>query len=180
MIQNPYDYMVWGDGWGYVPPPNDPFPPQSGPLLAQWDPSINNTVLGSPNAGSIPPGSIGAWRRNDKHYWFNANSAWVGCDNSATNLSLTCDFVATAYQWNNLSQTETVIATQHFHIPPCPDFVKCQLTKIQFNFQFFELSTIQFYANVQGRISKFWMDSIEMDWYDNSCDAGLARVSGQW
>ncbi|KAJ9604081.1 hypothetical protein H2200_011604 [Cladophialophora chaetospira] len=179
MIQNPYSYLNWGDGWTYVPPPNDPFPSQSGDRLAEWDPSVNNTILGSPNAGSIPPGSIGAWDRNSSFYWFNATSAYVGCDNSATNLSQFCDFVATAYQWNEATQSEVVAATEHFHIAPCPDFVDCQLTKINFNKLFHRMSTLQFYANVQGNISKFWMDTIDMDWYDNSCAAGLARISGQ-
>ncbi|OCT47397.1 hypothetical protein CLCR_03444 [Cladophialophora carrionii] len=180
MIQNPYNFLAWGDGWGYVPPPSDPFPPQSGDRLAQWDPSLNNTVMGSPNAGSIPPGSIGAWARNSKHYWFSADSAFVGCDNGSRNLSQVCDFVATAYHWDNNTQSEVVVATQHFHIPPCPDLVNCQLTMVNFNYLFYKLSTLQFYANVQGQLSKFWVDSINMNWYDNSCEAGLARIDRQW
>lgn len=178
-IQNPYDYLEWGDGWAYVPPPNDPFPPESGDRLAQWDPSINNTVLGSPNAGSIPPGSIGALSRNSSHYWFSADSAFVGCDNAATNLSQICDFVATAYQWNVATQSEVVVATQHFHVAPCPDNINCQLTKINFNYLFYKMSTLQFYANVQGQVTKFWMDTISMNWYDDSCEAGLARIGRQ-
>ncbi|EXJ59637.1 hypothetical protein A1O7_03783 [Cladophialophora yegresii CBS 114405] len=180
MIQNPYNFLNWGDGWGYVPPPSDPFPPRSGDRLAQWDPTLNNTVLGSPNAGSIPPGSIGAWSRNSKHYWFSADSAYVGCDNGSRNLSEVCDFVATSYRWNNATQSEVVVATQHFHIPPCPDLVNCQLTMIEFNDLFYKMSTLQFYANVQGQLSKFWVDSINMNWYDNSCEAGLARISRQF
>ena len=167
--------MNWGAGWGYAPPPNDPFPPQAGNHLAVWDPTLNNTVDGPSNAGGIPPGSIAGWHRNSSYDWFSINSAWVGCDNS--NPAVICDFVATAYQFDNDTQSENVVATQHFHIPACPDFVKCQLIQINFNYLFYRLSTVQFYANVAGHINKFWMDSIDMNWYNNSCAAGLGRIS---
>ncbi|KIY02573.1 uncharacterized protein Z520_01038 [Fonsecaea multimorphosa CBS 102226] len=175
-IFNPYEHFFWGDGWAYVPPPNEPFPPQSGNRLAQFIPSLNNTVDGSTDAGTIPPSSFGAGPRNyDDNYWFSASSAYVGCDNGSRNLSSICDFVATAYQWDNVTQSEVVVATQHFRIPPCPDFIKCQLTEIDFNYLFYKMSTLSFYANVQGQLSQFWIDSIDLNWYNNTCAAGLAR-----
>ena len=176
-IQDPYDHFDWSNGWGYVPPPNDPFPPQSGDRLAVWDPSLNNTVMGSKNAGSLPPGGIGCLKNDSNHYWFNADSAYVGCDNQ--DPSQVCDFVATAYQWDDNTQSSVVVATQHFHIPACPDFVQCELTKVDFNYLFYKMSIMQFYAVVAGQFSKFWVDSINMNWFNNTCEAGLARISGQ-
>ncbi|KIW89012.1 uncharacterized protein Z519_10497 [Cladophialophora bantiana CBS 173.52] len=179
-IFNPYDHFFWGDGWAYVPPPTEPFPPQSGNRLAQFVPSLDNTVSGSTSAGAIPPSSFGAGPRNyDNNYWFSASSAYVGCDNGSRNLSKICDFVATAYQWDNVTETEVVVATQHFRIPPCPDFNKCQLTQIDFNYLFYKMSTLSFYANVQGQVSQFWIDSIDMNWYNNTCTAGLARIQSR-
>ncbi|OAL38794.1 hypothetical protein AYO20_02000 [Fonsecaea nubica] len=179
-IFNPYEHFFWGDGWAYVPPPTEPFPPQSGNRLAQFVPYLNNTVSGSTGAGSIPPSSFGAGPRNyDNNYWFSASSAYVGCDNGSRNLSQICDFVATAYQWDNVTQAEVVVATQHFRIPPCPDFNKCQLTQIVFNYLFYKMSTLSFYANVQGQVSQFWIDSINMNWYNNTCAAGLARMQSR-
>jgi hypothetical protein len=87
--------------------------------------------------------------------------------------------VATAYQWNNDTQSEIVVATQHFSIPPCPNFQGCQLTEITFNYLFYKLTTLSFYANVQGLISIFWLDSLSMNWYNNTCEAGLARISSR-
>jgi hypothetical protein len=177
-IQNPYDYFEWSNGWGYVPPPNEPFPPQSGDRLAVWDPTVNNdTVLGSKNAADIPPGGIEALKNSSNHYWFTANSAYVGCDNQ--DPSQVCDFVATAYQWDDNSQSNQVVATQHFHIPACPGFVQCELTQVNFNYLFYKLSMVQFYAALAGKFSKFYMDSIDMNWYNNTCEAGLARISHQ-
>ncbi|KIX06907.1 uncharacterized protein Z518_04883 [Rhinocladiella mackenziei CBS 650.93] len=179
-IFNPYDHFFWGDGWAYVPPPNEPYPPQSGNRLAQFIPSQANNITGSPYTGLIPPSSLGAGPRNyDNRYWFTASSAYVGCDNGATNWSTVCDFVATAYRWDNPTGSEVVVATQHFRIPPCPNFKNCQLTKIIFNHLFYKLSTLSFYANVQGQVGIFWVDSLDMNWYNNTCAAGLARISSR-
>ena len=35
---------------------------------------------------------------------------------------------------------------------------------------------MSFYANVQGVIKSFYMDSLQLEWYDNNCTAGLERV----
>ncbi|KAK6387689.1 hypothetical protein LTS17_000958 [Exophiala oligosperma] len=175
-IFNPYEHFFWGDGWTYVPPPTEPFPPHDGTRLAQFIPSLANQDTGSPNAGLIPPSSFGAGPRvSDSTYWFNAATAWVGCDTA----NATCDFVATAYQWDITTQNEVVVATQHFNIPPCPGFVNCQLTEIRFNYLFYKMTTLSFYANVEGKISIFWLDSLALDWYDNSCEAGLKRISSR-
>ncbi|EXJ85135.1 hypothetical protein A1O3_05810 [Capronia epimyces CBS 606.96] len=179
-VFNPYDHFFWGDGWAYVPPPNEPYPPQSGNRLAEFIPSLANNDTGSPDAGLIPPSSFGCGPRNyDNQYWFNADSAYVGCDNGVSNATSTCDFVATAYQWDNTTQSEVLVATQHFKIPPCPDFKNCQLTKITFNYLFYKMTTLSFYANVEGRVSIFWLDSLDLNWYNNTCTAGLTRISSR-
>ncbi|KAI1619864.1 hypothetical protein EDD37DRAFT_698293 [Exophiala viscosa] len=179
-IFNPYEHFFWGNGWSYVPPPTEPYPPQAGSHLAEFVPSQANNDTGSPDAGLIPPSSFGAGpRAYDNAYWFTAYSAWVGCDNGDTNWTDTCDFVATAYQWNNDTQSEIVVATQHFPIPPCPNFQNCQLTEITFNYLFYKMSTLSFYANVKGQISIFWLDSLSMNWYNNTCEAGLERISSR-
>jgi hypothetical protein len=176
MIISPYHHFCWGDGWSYVPPPSDPYPPQSGKMLGQFEPDVNGTQSQSPM--NIPPSSFGdGSRRADNNYWFSATTAWVGCDNGSNNLSDTCDFVATSYQWDEYTQTEVVAATQHFKIPPCPNLVQCQLSMITFNYLFYKMTALSFYANVQGQISGFWIDSIGMDWYNNTCAAGQARIS---
>lgn len=179
-IFNPYNHFYWGAGWSFVPPPQDPFPPHSGSRLGQFvqSPKFNHT--GSPNAGLIEPSAFGCGPRNyNDNYWFNARSAWVGCDNNATSAYTTCDFVATGYQWDNTTRTEKVAVTQHFTIPPCPDFKDCHLRPISFNYQFYRLSRLSFYANVKGQIKSFWVDDISLSWFNNSCEAGLARIGSR-
>jgi hypothetical protein len=179
-IFNPYRHFYWGAGWSFVPPPRDPFPAHSGSRLAQFvqSPKFNHT--GSPDAGLLEPSAFGCGPRNyNNNYWFNARSAWVGCDNNATSSFSTCDFVATGYQWDNATQAEKVAVTQHFTIPPCPDFKNCHLRPINFNYQFYRLSRLSFYANVKGQIKSFWVDDIGLSWFNNTCEAGLARIGSR-
>jgi len=179
-IFNPFDHLFWGDGWTYVPPPIEPFPPQSGSQLAEFIPSPASNDTGSPDAGLIPSSSFGAGPRNyDSQYWFNATSVYVGCDNGATDPDIMCDFVATGYQWDPETREERVVVTQHFPQPPCPNFKNCTLRQIFFNDEFTALTTLSFYANVRGMIKIFFMDTIELGWYNNTCAAGLARSSSR-
>lgn len=141
-------------------------------------PSLANNDTNSPDASTVPDSAFGAGpRAYNNNYWFNASSAWIGCDNGATDPSIVCDFVATAYQWDPVNSVEKVVATEHFPQPPCPGFKNCTLSQINFDSRFTMLSSLSFYANVQGQLKIFWVDTIELNWWNNTCTAGLARIS---
>lgn len=177
-IFNPYDHFFWGNGWAYGPPPNEPFPPQSGDHVAEFVPSAANNSTNSPDASTVPENAFGAGpRAYNNNYWFNAESLFAGCDNGATDPYVTCDFVATAYQWDSVNYKESVVATEHFTLPPCPDFKKCSLIQIFFDDRFTQMSSMSMYANVQGQLKIFWIDTMELSWWNNTCVAGLARIS---
>lgn len=181
-IFNPYDHFYWADGWSYVPPPRDPFPPHDGTRLGIYIPSQSNPSpgSGSPNAGLISDGGFGAGPRNsDNNYWFNAESAYVGCDNGAKDTSLTCDFVATGYKYDAATGNEIVVATQHFPQPPCPGFQNCKLNQIYFSSKFQGLSSLSFYAVLLGQPRIFFVDTLALGWYNNTCEAGLKRVGSR-
>lgn len=109
-------------------------------------------------------------------FWFNAQSAYVGCDNGATDPSLTSDFVATAWKWNEAEAQNFVTFTQHFTQEPCANFTNCQLTQIFFDVAEFQgLSQVSLYCNVQGLQKMFWMDTVELSWWNSTCAAGLQR-----
>jgi hypothetical protein len=165
-----------------VPPPNEPYPPQNGTHLGEYVPFLatNSSASGSPDAGDVPGGAIGAGPRNyDSAYWFNIASAYIGCDNGATDPSVTCDFVATGYKYEAATGTDEVVITEHFQQPPCPNFVDCALLQIFFNEQFQGLRAVSFYAVVQGQQKIFFVDTLEMGWWNNTCAAGLERASGR-
>ena len=179
-IFDPYEHFDWAFGWTYGPPPTEPFSPESGAQLAEFVPSSGNDTTNSPGASTVPDGGFGAGpRASNDNYWFNAESLFAGCDNGATDPSVTCDFVATAYQWDPVNDKESVVATEHFLLPPCPDFKNCTLSQIFFDDRFTQLSSLGFYANVQGKLKIFWIDTMELSWWNNTCAAGLARISQQ-
>lgn len=179
-IFNPYDHLDWSNGWSYGPPPTEPYPPQNGTHLAEYVPSLatNSSESGSPDAGDVPDGAIGAGHHNnDDAWWFNAYSAYIGCDNGATDPSITCDFVATGYKYDATTNQDVVVVTEHYPQPPCPNFVNCELNQIYFSKQYQGLSALSFYATVQGKQKIFFVDTMAMGWWNNTCAAGLKRIS---
>jgi len=129
----------------------------------------------------VPSSSFGAGQRNyNDNYWFNAQSMWIACDNGAYDPSITCDFVVTGYTWNATTKAEQLKLTHHFDpVPPCPGFENCELTFVTFPPEFTGLSTLSMYANVQGKPSIFWIDTVALSWWNNTCEAGLARISSR-
>lgn len=77
-IFNPYDKLYWAAGFGYVPPPSDPFPPVSPPQLAVYRVTSDTDVDASPDAGDESVGEFGAGpRASDSAYWIDAFSVCV-------------------------------------------------------------------------------------------------------
>ena len=89
-----------------------------------------------------------------------------------------CDFTATAYQYNAQLKEDRVVATQHWAQDRC-DSLACSLNQIRFDEPFSNLSVVSFYGVVGGKIVDFYADSIRLEWYNNSCEAGLARISSR-
>ena len=89
---------------------------------------------------------------------------------------MTCDVVATGYQWDDNTQAETVVATQHFPQPPCPGFRGCRTNEIFLDTQFRGLSSLSLYAVLNGQQKMFFMDTVQLSWWNNTCEAGLRRA----
>lgn len=162
-----------------MPPPTAPVVPQNGSHLAIFVPTqseTNSSVSQSANSGDLPPGSFGAGpRAKNNAYWFNANTLYVFCDNGATDAELKCDVVVSGYRWDEATQSERVVITQHFPQPPCPNFRGCQTTEIFLNSGFVELSSLGLYAVVKGQQKILFVDTVELSWWNNTCAAGLYR-----
>lgn len=148
-------------------------------------------------------------RRAIPAYWFSISNAWVGCDftsqsNTPGVLSMdlelpqdvgllqddACTFHATPYQKNPANNSDKVQGqTQSWVVARC-DYdpavtpedgtqEQCQLQQIGFGDQFKNLTAINFYAVVGGRMVDFFIDDVQADWVDNSCEAGLQRISSR-
>ena len=154
--------------------------PQNGSHLAVYVPSAsetNSSVSQSRNAGDVPPGSFGAGpRAYDNAYWFDAETLYIFCDNGAEDPAVTCDVVVTAYQWDDYTKSEAVIATQHFPQPPCPGYNNCRTNEIFLGTQFRGLSSLSLYAVVNGKQKMFFIDTVQLSWWNNTCEAGRHRA----
>lgn len=173
-VFNPYHHMFFSNGYAYAPPPSDPYPPISAPRLAVFLPNASaiSDSTGSPDAGGERPGELGAGPRASLNaFWFNAYSAYLGCDNSGTQP---CSLQISGYAWNGTD--ESLVAQQTATLPACADMVNCTLTQVVFDEGFsHNLTGLQFAATVGGIMQVFYMDNLSMGWYNNTCAAGLQR-----
>lgn len=182
-VPTPYDHFAWSAGFEYGPPGPQAYLPHSSTRLGAFDP-MDPDVLKPPTIGSMMAGSFGAGLRAFNNiYYFDASSAFVGCNNTASTTK--CQIVATAYQWrpDNASLPtigqEHVVDTQYFSPPTCATKENCTLTQITFAPTFIGLSSINLYAKVNGAVVGFFIDDIALTWSNNTCGAGLARITSR-
>lgn len=168
---NPYYKLFFEAGFGYVPPPSDPFPPTSLPQLAVYR-KYNKADLGlSPDAELQLPGEIGAGpRASESAYWIDAYSAYLGCNNSGP---AGCTITVNGY--NHASRIPQV--TQTTTQPACPGLVNCFWKFVEFSEEFRDLSGIQFLATVGGKPVDWYMDDLALGWSNNTCAAQFKRAS---
>jgi hypothetical protein len=177
-VFNPFEHFWWGDCWTYAPPPNEKYLPQEGVHLANCIPNNNNTVIGSPNAGLLPANGFGAGPRESINaYWFDAHSTFVACDDTPFDLNGTCQFSVTAWKWDGT--TEIVLSTDVYTLPSCRSGVNCRLHQIPFPLTYTGLTSLNFSATIDDEPRSFYMDTIHLDWFNNSCEAGLMRISSR-
>lgn len=173
-VFNPYHHMFFSNGYAYAPPPSGPYPPISPSRLAIFLPNASaiSDTTGSPNAGGERPGELGAGPRASLNaFWFTAYSAYLGCGNAG---SEPCSMQISGYSWNGTG--ESLVAQQTASLPACPGLVNCTLTNVEFDPSFQTgLTGLQFAAMVGGVMQVFYMDSLSMGWYNNTCAAGLRR-----
>lgn len=172
-VFNPYHHMYFSNGYVYLPPPREPFSPISEPRLIMF--LTNETgPSNNPNAGGQRPGEIGAGdRASESAYWFNAYSAYLGCDNEGPD---DCTMQISGYVWQSGTQDDVLAFRQNISLPACPDYQNCKLQQVEFNKNMVGLSGIQIQAFVKDEQRMWFMDDLAMGWYNNTCEAGLLRM----
>ena len=127
----------------------------------------------APFGNMVKPGEIGDGPRDSiSAFWFDAYSAWLGCDNEGPEA---CTMVFQAYTWSKATNDEIVSYTQNATLPACPDFKDCHLQKVSFPRSFRSLTGLQIQSFVGGEERMFFMDNLALHWSDHSCAAGLQR-----
>ncbi|OAT03818.1 hypothetical protein BDBG_00496 [Blastomyces gilchristii SLH14081] len=174
-IFNPYNHLFFSDGWSYGPPPTEPYPPTSNPHIGIYIPEKSEDNRGSPYAGLLHGGEFGAGPRSSLDtFWFDAYSANFGCDNGSANT--TCAVTVSAVRYSAQTKIEESAGTRRFAIPPCPGYRNCRLSSLDFGDSFLGISGLKFSASVQDKPAIFFVDDIKMNWYNNTCAAGLERL----
>lgn len=174
--------MFFANGYGYVDDSQEPWKSSSAPHLAIFMPTMTADI-GSPNAGGLRAGEIGAGPRSGLDaYWFNVYSGDFGCDQFSDNPSDTCTIVAKGYKYDPSTKAEAAspYVYKEYTIPPCDNLHQCDLTHIDFEGNFQGITGLQLEAivgNVNQRI--FLMDNFNMGWYNNTCAAGMQRMSSK-
>lgn len=173
-VFNPYHGLFFSNGYYYTPAPNDPYLAVTPRNMAVFLPNGSTQDIGSPSAAGARPGEIGAGpRAGDDAFWFNVYGASLGCDNSGPGE---CEFQIRKYAWDTGMGQEKLVAKQTATTEPCWNGRVCQLIRVEMtDGQFSRLSGVQIEANVHGQPRAFFMDNLDMGWYNNNCEATLAR-----
>jgi hypothetical protein len=178
-LRNPYHHLFYANGYTYIPDKWEPFPSKSQPNVAMFLPLTGKLLMNQPFAGFLLPGEIGAGpRASVSAYWFNAYSGYFGC---ALNGVTPCLLRISGYRYDATLREEMLVAEQNATIPACWGYIGCRLTQVIFNDQFYALSGIQFNAFSAGlKIAQVhMMDDLQMEWYNNTCSAGILRIGNR-
>ena len=108
-------------------------------------------------------------RASEDAFWFNLEGGYFGCaDGGQSHCLLT-------FQGYQGPEQERSNAVQSFEIPPCPALKDCQLRHIHFSETFRSLSGLQISAKIEGKAVDYYMDDLEVSWYNNTCAAQANR-----
>jgi hypothetical protein len=175
---NPYHQFHFSNGFTVVPPPRDPYFPSSKPLLTEFIPNftINKTNNDSgPNNQQLGySGDIG----NGDHglagcFGFNFYGASFGCDSRGPD----CDFTFTGFRYDRATQQTNQVAQEGSVVPACPPLQDCSLVPVIFTNEFMDLDSIRINVTVVGNPKIWWMDDLQLGWFNNTCAAGFCRIN---
>jgi hypothetical protein len=176
-IQNPYHHLTFSDGYVYAPQPAEPYSPVSSPHLAVFIPSGYSKRVSTPFGNYSKPGEVSDGPRESiSAFWFDALSAFMGCDNPGPEV---CTLVFSAYTWSPVAKTEILADKRNATIAACPELNECKLQKVSFPDTWRGLTGFQVQAFVGREERMFFMDDLAMHWSNNTCAAGLLRQSSR-
>ncbi|KAH0372405.1 hypothetical protein KCU65_g1091, partial [Aureobasidium melanogenum] len=175
-VSDPYHHLYFSDGFVYAPPPSMPFLPVSPPHLVMFvanETSDNHNL----NDGGQFSGDIGAGiRRSSSAFWFNAHSAYLGCDNHSADQ---CKLQITGLVYQEETKSEVAAFHQTVFLSPCllPDH--CELKQVHFDLSMKALSGLRIEASVNDEPVSWFLDNLALGWTNNTCTAGLLREESQ-
>ncbi|KAI9723635.1 MAG: hypothetical protein M1812_000935 [Candelaria pacifica] len=180
-IFSPYHHLFFSDGFGYAPPPSDPYVPTSPPHLAIFVPSpaaVQDVANGPPDAPGAGYGSISAGpRASESAYWFDYLGGYWGCQDAGPE-DCTLHFHSWKWQVHDNEAMEAESSSISHRIPACLD-QNCSLSYFGEGTESLmrNLTSLRISAEVGGVPKNFFVDNLQLRWSDNSCEAGRERQS---
>lgn len=168
--------MYFSDGFVYAPPPSLPFLPVSPPRLVMF---VANETSDNDNhnEGGQLSGEIGAGiRRSSSAFWFNAYSAYLGCDNHS---GYRCKLQITGFVYQEETKSDVAAFHQTVFLLPCLLRDHCELKQIHFDVSMKSLSGLRIQASADDEPVSWFMDNLALGWSNNTCAAGLLREGSQ-
>lgn len=168
--------MYFSDGFVYAPPPSMPFLPVSPPHLVMFVANDTGDNDNHNERGQVS-GEIGAGiRRSSSAFWFNAYSAYLGCDNHSADQ---CKLQITGQVYHEETKSEVAAFHHTVFLSPCllPDH--CELKQVHFDLSMKALSSLRIEASVNDGPVSWFMDNLALGWSNNTCAAGLLREESQ-
>jgi len=174
-IFDPYHQFIFSEGFSVVPPPTEPYVPSSPPLILEFDPNFNTSLLTFPNVASDGfSGGVGSADQGASGcFHFNFYGASFGCDSDGPD----CDFTFTGFTYDAKTQNSSQVAYQKLSIAACPALNNCALTPLNVDDSFQGLDYFLVTLSVDFQPKTWWMDDLRLGWTDNSCTTGLCRQS---
>ncbi|KAG9892367.1 hypothetical protein KCU98_g16983, partial [Aureobasidium melanogenum] len=173
-VSNPYHHMYFSDGFVYAPPPSMPFLPVSPPRLVMF---VANETGDNHNEEGQLSGEIGAGiRRSSSAFWFDAYSAYLGCDNRSADQ---CKLQITGLVYHEETKSEVAAFHQTMFLSPCLLPNHCELKQFHFDLSMKALSGLRIEASVNDGPVSWFMDNLALGWSNNTCAAGLLREESQ-
>ena len=161
---SPYHQFYFSDGWTIVPPPTDPYLPSSPPLLVEFLPDPNFALGYTGAIGNGENALLGCFN-------FNALGMSLGCNSTGPN----CDWQFTGLRYNNVTKATDTITSQMLSTAACPALANCTLVPVSLDGTFQNLTELRINVTVAGVDRIWWLDDLNLSWYDDSCNAGLCR-----
>lgn len=88
-----------------------------------------------------------------------------------------CAIKILGYTYSSATDNPDPSFTQTVTLPPCPGLVNCTLTQVNFADEFRSLTGLEIIATIGGTPVTWFMDDLRLSWSNDTCAAGLRRVT---
>lgn len=104
-------------------------------------------------------------------------SFYIGCNNGSNDGP--CTLTVTGSKYSSELKAEHPSLKKTFDIGACPDDEVCVLQHIEFPEEMEGLSSLGFEVTVLDSPVTWYIDDIQLSWFNNTCLAGMKRVSSR-